>query len=177
MTCITIPERGVDQLDLTRYELLHERSNFGGAVGTVSNGAAATSRRVVVGLWVGFGAFVAGRVLDWRWHATHDEFEGPAEQLQAHWLAWLGAVILLVAAVISVREGGRAPNVGTVAVLVGAVAYVVFAAWHFYEHAQDRDPEALHLLLVAAQLIMLGGVLAALLLPRRAGAARSGREP
>ena len=131
------------------------------------------ARGVVVGLWVGLAASVAGRMLDLRWHATHDEFEGATEQLEAHWLAWLGAVVLLVTAVIGIRQGGRVANIGTAAVLAGSAAYVLFASWHFYEHAQRRDPEVLHVLLVAAQVVMLGGVPAALVLARRQAHARS----
>lgn len=127
---------------------------------------------VVIGLWAGLVASVAGVLFDLRWHATHDEFEGAAEQLEAHWLMWLGAALLLVAATAGLRERGRAANVGTAAVLGGAAAYAALSVWHFAEHNAGRDPEVVHVLLTVAQVAMLGAVPVAVLLARRASAAR-----
>jgi hypothetical protein len=43
-----------------------------------------TRRRLLTGLWAGIVVSIAGRLLDLRWHATHDEFETEVlEQLQA----------------------------------------------------------------------------------------------
>lgn len=137
-----------------------------------SDAAAATVRPhggTVAALWIGFAMSVAGVLLDLRWHRLHDEFEGPAQQLQAHWLAWLGAAVLFAAAGVAMSRGGSAANIGTTVVLAGASVYAVASAWHFYEHAEGRDPEMLHLVLTVAQVAMLAGVVAAAMLARTAG--------
>jgi hypothetical protein len=46
--------------------------------------AEVTRRRLLTELWAGIVVSIAGRLLDLRWHATHDEFETEVlEQLQA----------------------------------------------------------------------------------------------
>jgi hypothetical protein len=72
---------------------------------TVSGG------RLAAALWIGFGASIAGRLLDLQWHVTHDEFETAGDQVRAHWLAWLGAVVLLPHVLLAVT---------LIAMLVGA---------------------------------------------------------
>jgi hypothetical protein len=54
-----------------------------------------TSPKLFPALLIGFGAQVAGRLVDLQWHLTHEEFEGAGEQVQAHWLIWLATVFLL----------------------------------------------------------------------------------
>ncbi|HZA76931.1 MAG TPA: hypothetical protein VE623_11140, partial [Acidimicrobiales bacterium] len=67
------------------------------------------------------------------WHATHDEFETGADQLQAHWLVWLGALVILAAAM---RGTLQRPTAGYRIVVAGALGYLAVAVWHFYEHTQ-----------------------------------------
>lgn len=75
------------------------------------------------------------------WHASHDEFETTSDQLQAHWLIWLGVLFALVIAFVAVRYLRESPaRPGYVTVLAGGVAYVVTAGWHFYEHSRGRQP-------------------------------------
>jgi hypothetical protein len=121
--------------------------------------------RLAALLWLGLVVLIAGRLLDLRWHATHDEFETASDQLRAHWLAWLGALILLAAAVVVFRrQRGR----GLSALLIGAAGYGVVAGWHLYEHSQDRDPDLPHVLLALTQLTMLvAAPLAAMTVRRR----------
>lgn len=110
-------------------------------------------RTLVISLWTGLAISIAGRALDLRWHATHDEFETANDQLRAHWLAWLGAVVLVATAALALAQGRRSLALPTV--LIGAVGYVGVAAWHFYEHSQHRDPDLPHILLAVAQVAML----------------------
>jgi cytochrome bd-type quinol oxidase subunit 2 len=117
-------------------------------------------------MWIGFGASIAGRLLDLQWHLTHDEFETAGDQLRAHWLAWLGAVLLLVAVAIALSQ--RRASRAMTALFVAAAGYVVVAVWHFYEHSQRRDPELPHVLLAVTLIAMLvGAPLAALTLRRK----------
>lgn len=48
---------------------------------------------------------VAGQLVDLRWHAAHGHrFETAADQLGAHWLIWLGVLVLLIVAVVGARS-------------------------------------------------------------------------
>jgi hypothetical protein len=120
-----------------------------------------TMDREVVGvrparfLWLGVGIFVAGRLIDLIWHATHPEFETAADQVQAHAVVWLGALIMIVAAAWGVRSGRAAA--GHTVVLLGGLGYAVVAIWHFYEHAQLRDPDIAHVLLLVFNMVMFVG--------------------
>jgi hypothetical protein len=51
-----------------------------------------------------------------------------------------------------------ARNRGYAVVLAGTVAYAGVAARHFWEHSQLRDPDLPHLLLLVANIVVLGGV-------------------
>jgi hypothetical protein len=102
----------------------------------------------------GVAAFIAGRLLDARWHAGHDEFETGADQIQAHWLVWLGTLLTLAAAIQGV---GERPSPGYSIALAGALGYGVVAAWHFYEHTERREVDVTHLLLVVTNLVILTG--------------------
>jgi hypothetical protein len=42
----------------------------------------------------------AGQLIDLRWPATHPGLERATDQLQAHWLIWLGALLTLAAATV-----------------------------------------------------------------------------
>lgn len=114
-----------------------------------------TTFRSAAGLIIGLAASIAGRVIDLRWHATHDEFETVSDQLRAHWLAWLGALVLLLVALSATVQRRSSPAM--TAVLIGAVAYAPIAAWHLYEHSQHRDPDLPHVLLALSQIAMLVG--------------------
>jgi hypothetical protein len=99
-----------------------------------------TRRRLVAGLWAGIVVSVAGRLLDLRWHATHQEFETGADQLQAHWLAWLGApLVLLLVAAGAWRGRAHLRNRAITLTLVGAVAYGLVAVWHFWQHTRHQE--------------------------------------
>jgi len=103
----------------------------------------------------GVATFVAGRLLDAWWHTGHDEFETGADQIQAHWLAWLGTLLIMAAAAQGVRER-RSP--GYALTLAGALGYAVVAAWHYYEHTERREVDLTHLLLVVANVVVLLGI-------------------
>ncbi|MGH9030662.1 MAG: hypothetical protein ACRDZV_00920 [Acidimicrobiia bacterium] len=90
-----------------------------------------------------------GRVIDLRWHATHPEFETGVDQLQAHWLSWLGALGLLVVATIGMIRPYRSP--GYVILFTSALLYAPVAVWHFWLHNQLRDPALPHALLAVSQ--------------------------
>jgi hypothetical protein len=124
--------------------------------------------RLRVTVLLGAVVLTAGRLLDLRWHATHEEFETGMDQLQAHWLAWLGAVVLLAVGAVAVRSAVyRSP--GFVVLFASASLYAVVAVWHFWLHQQLRDPDLPHVLLALSQLGLYVGSLmvgAGLAIPR-----------
>jgi hypothetical protein len=110
-------------------------------------------------LWVGGILFAAGIVRDQLWHATHDEFEGTSQQVEAHWLLWLGFLVVLAVAVLAVvrlSSGERHP--GFAVVLAASIVYLPVTVWHFGAHANDVDPELAHVLLAIGDATILGGV-------------------
>jgi hypothetical protein len=110
----------------------------------------------------------AGRVIDLRWHATHSEFETGADQIQAHWLAWLGAFFLLTVATMGVANR-RYRSPGFLLLFASAWLYAGVAVWHFWLHQQLRDPALPHALLAVSQLglyIGTGAIFAGLVRPR-----------
>ena len=107
-------------------------------------------------LWLAIGVLLAGRIRDGVWHATHDEFEGTSQLLEAHWLAWLGVILVLAVVAKRMAADTGLPR-GYVAVGAGAALYVVIAIWHFIEHANGNDPEVAHVLIGVTQVAIFTG--------------------
>jgi hypothetical protein len=109
-------------------------------------------------LWIGALLFVAGIALDQRWHATHDEFEGTSQQFEAHWLLWIGFLVVLVATVLAfVRLTGAARHPGFAVVLAASVIYLPVTVWHFAAHANEVDPNVAHILLGVGDAAIIAG--------------------
>jgi hypothetical protein len=115
---------------------------------------------VLLALWLGVVVMLAGEVVDLRWHLTHDEFETAGDQLRAHWLTWLGAVVALAAAVVA--AWGGAETYGYRLVAGFGFAYAGLGTWHFVEHVNHSDPAVAHVLIAIAKAgVAGGGVIAA----------------
>lgn len=115
----------------------------------------ATMRRWLPWLWLAAVVQIAGRVVDLRWHATHPGFESAGNQLQAHWLIWLGVVAGLAVAIAGLRV---ARDRGLLITAWASGAYLSVAGWHFAEHAAGNDPEIAHVLLAVAWTAALAGI-------------------
>lgn len=124
--------------------------------------------RLFQALWAGVALQLAGQAIDINWHSTHEEFETAPDQLQAHWLLWLGTALTLAAALVAARRTAPKRNPGLDTTLAAGTVYVLVSIWHFVAHASGSDPELAHVLLVVTKLGILGGVLWATLLWRRA---------
>lgn len=125
-------------------------------------------KRYLQAVWVGVGIQIAGRILDGRWHATHDEFEATSQQIEAHWLLWLGVAITLAAAglaLLRLRDPER--NSGFALLFASSVFYSGIAVWHFVEHANRNDPAVAHVLLAVGQIGIIAGAIVATLQARR----------
>jgi hypothetical protein len=111
---------------------------------------------------------IAGRALDFRWHATHNEFEAVSQQFDAHWLLWLGVLATLAVCVLALRRLSDDRLVRAYRItLISGLAYSVVAVWHFVEHANHNDPSVAHVLLGIGQAAMLVGVALVVVWTRR----------
>ena len=127
-----------------------------------------STSRALQALWIAIGVQLAGRLLDLRWHLTHDEFEGASQQLDAHWLLWLGVLATIVVAALALAGGERASGrPGYFVTLLSGLLYVPISVWHFVEHANDADPELAHVLLAIGQIGMIAGAIVATVIMRR----------
>jgi hypothetical protein len=127
-----------------------------------------STRTALRALWIAVGVQLAGRLLDLRWHLTHDEFEGTSQQFEAHWLLWIGVIATIAVAVLtSTAREPPAGRVGYLVVLLAGGLYVPIAIWHFIEHANGTDPELAHWLLAVTQVGMVVGAIIATVIARR----------
>lgn len=118
------------------------------------------TKRPLGTLWAAFVVQIAGRLLDFWWHATHDEFETGSDQLTAHWLVWLGTLFVLVVAVRALRAGlSGSERRGYQVVLWFNAAYVVVAVVHFVQHLNLQEVDWAHILLAVTNIGSVVGVL------------------
>ena len=110
-------------------------------------------------LWAGAIIFVAGIARDLVWHATNDEFEGTSQQFEAHWLLWIGFLVVLAVTVLAfLRLSSEERHPGFVVVLAASMVYLPVTVWHFVAHANGVDPELAHVLLAIGDATILSGV-------------------
>ena len=111
-------------------------------------------------LWGAFAVQVSGRLLDLWWHATHEGFETGRDQLQAHWLVWLGTILVLVVAGRALMAGVEGPvRVGYLVVVAANAAYIPIAVAHFLQHLDHREVDWAHAGLGITNLVAAAAVL------------------
>lgn len=111
-------------------------------------------------LWGAFAVQVAGRLLDFWWHATHEEFETGRDQLQAHWLVWIGTVLVLMVGGRALRTGVRRPErVGYLTVVVANALYVPISGVHLIQHMNHQEVDWAHAGLGITNVVAAIGVL------------------
>ena len=111
-------------------------------------------------LWGAFAIQVAGRLLDFWWHATHEEFETGGDQLQAHWLVWMGTILVLAVGVRALRDGVTgAERGGYLTVVVANGLYVPIAVAHFIQHMDHQEVDWAHAGLSITNVVAALGVL------------------
>jgi hypothetical protein len=116
--------------------------------------------RLFPALLIGFGAQIAGRLVDLQWHLTHEEFEGAVEELQARWLIWLTTVFVVGVAALGVRDIDEPDQRrGYLIVLVANLAYGGAAVIHFFQHLNHLEVDWAHLLLAITSIAAAAGVL------------------
>jgi hypothetical protein len=109
-------------------------------------------------LWIGAFVFIAGIARDLQWHATHDEFEGTSQQFEAHWLLWIGFVVVLVVSLLAfLRLPATARHPGFSVVLAASAIYLPVTVWHFIVHANESDPGVAHVLLGIGDATIIAG--------------------
>ena len=140
----------------------------------VTEGAA--DSKLFTTLLFGFAGQIAGRLVDLRWHMTHDEFEGGAQQLEAHWLIWLATAFVIAVSASAVRRVEEtAQRRGYLIILAANLAYGGVAVIHFFQHLNRSDVDWAHVLLVVTSIAAVIGVLWVIgaRLPRRRATAGS----
>jgi hypothetical protein len=118
-----------------------------------------TAKRLLQALWGAFAVQVAGRFLDLQWHRSHSEFETGRDQLQAHWLVWLGTLLVIgVCATAIRRDVSRQDRRGYGVALVANALYVVVAILHFVQHLNHDEVDWTHLALAVTNAVGALGV-------------------
>ena len=126
-------------------------------------------------LWGAFGVQIAGRLLDLWWHSSHDEFESGRDQLTAHWLVWLGTVLMLMVAIRALRSEVPAPwRLSYHVVLWSNLLYVAVAVAHFVQHLNRMEVDWAHAGLAVTNLASAAGVAMMTIAWRRSTQARAG---
>jgi hypothetical protein len=118
------------------------------------------SRRLFQGLWAAFAVQVAGRLLDLQWHRTHSEFETGSDQVRAHWLVWLGTLLVIIVAAMALRSGtaGR-ERPAYLITLIANLLYVGVAVIHFNQHLNHQEVDWAHISLALTNVGSVVGVL------------------
>ncbi len=115
-------------------------------------------RRLFQALWAAFAVQVAGRVLDLQWHRAHPEFETGSDQIQAHWLVWLGTILVLIVAGIALRQEAQG-DPGYIVAFGANLLYAVVAVIHFFQHLDHQEVDWAHAGLAITNIAALVGVL------------------
>ncbi len=130
----------------------------------------ADSKRIFTLLWAAFIVQVVGRLLDFRWHVTHDGFETARDQVHAHWLMWLGNLSILTISVWGVRSRpADEQQRGYLVVLWSNVLLGVVSVMHFIQHLNNQEVDWAHIALAVTNLGSVWGVVM-VTLARRGGA-------
>jgi hypothetical protein len=119
------------------------------------------------------GVMLAGELVDLRWHLTHDGFETGGDQLRAHWLTWLGALVAMAAALAGAWTD--ADNGGFRLVAGFGLGYAGLAVWHFVAHVKKSDPAVAHVLIASSKVGIVGAAVVAAVKARKRSA--RGRSP
>jgi hypothetical protein len=153
----TLPEAEPDNPEYTNEHVVGLRCRVGDSVAPEQT---EREQRFFRLLLTAFAAQVAGRLVDLQWHSTHEEFEGAAEQLQAHWLIWLATLFMTAVAIAAVRQRGEPSQLrGYLVVLIANVAYAIVAVIHFFQHLDHLEVDWTHLLPALTNIAALIGVL------------------
>jgi low temperature requirement protein LtrA len=124
--------------------------------------------RQLEALWVAILVQVLGRIGDGIWHLNHADFEGAADQLEAHFILWTGMLMTLAAAAWALRsDGAPERRAGYLVTFVGALLYIPTAIWHFIGHANGEELDVAHFLLAVTQVATIVGAIMATVRSRR----------
>jgi hypothetical protein len=117
------------------------------------------TRRLFVALLAAFPVQVGGRLLDLRWHQTHSDFETGRDQLQAHWLVWLGTLMVIGVALMAMRlkPTGLVHRAYQITLWANAL-YVVVAVIHFFQHLDHQEVDWAHAGLAVTNIAAATGI-------------------
>jgi hypothetical protein len=76
-------------------------------------------------------------------------------------------LLTLLVAAVGARQVPTSWSTGHRLLLLAGVAYALSSAWHFWEHANLRDPAAPHVLVAIGKAAILAGAISATIVSRR----------
>lgn len=116
--------------------------------------------RLFTALWATFVIQIAGRLLDLQWHRTHPEFETAQDQITAHWLVWLGTLLVIATAAIALRTARPigTERLGYRLTLWSNILYLMLAVLHFVQHLNHQEVDWTHVALAVANVAGAAGV-------------------
>lgn len=118
------------------------------------------STPIFAALWAAFVVQIAGRLLDLQWHRTHTEFETGKDQIQAHWLVWLGTLLMLIVAAWALRTGPTpSERRGYLTVVIANALYGGVGVVHFIQHLNHQEVDWAHISLAVTNVAAAVGVL------------------
>jgi hypothetical protein len=107
-------------------------------------------------LWAGVGLNLLGYVADARWHAMNGaDLETTWDQVEAHWLFWLGPAVVIAASLGALRTGQGKGSRGYRYVLWACAVYVPASIWDFWAHAGNHDPFIAHIFLTVSRIAII----------------------
>jgi hypothetical protein len=97
--------------------------------------------------------------MDLRWHQTHSGFETGRDQLQAHWLVWLGTLLVIGVTLMAMRlkPAGLEHRAYQITLWANAL-YVVVAVIHFFQHLDHQEVDWAHAGLAVTNIAAAVGV-------------------
>jgi hypothetical protein len=124
-------------------------------------------------LWTALAGLVLGILgsgWDRIWHSRHPEGElaSASKLLEAHWLIFVGILVLFAALLLAVRSirQPRSLLVSTWVAFIGSLSTVIGFAWDSTRHIQGTESPGGHAMIYAGTLLVIIGLPAALAFSR-----------
>jgi protein-S-isoprenylcysteine O-methyltransferase Ste14 len=126
-------------------------------------------RRALSSAAVGLGLVVAGVGWDTVWHSRHEDGDvgGATELLQAHWLMFLGVLVIALSTLVAVVRAAPRPPVPTLVTFAGSMLAIVGFGWDSVRHAQGTESVPGHVLIYVGLVVVAAGLVMAAVTGRR----------
>jgi hypothetical protein len=124
-------------------------------------------------LWyaaVGLGLVAAGVGWDAVWHGRNDDgdISGATELVQAHWLMFLGVLVIALSTLVGVVRAAPRPSAAIVITFLGSVLAIIGFGWDSVRHAQGTESVPGHVLIYVGLFVVAVGLVMGAVDARRA---------